>query len=104
MRRFVSAAGNRDGIGGGIFEAGRRVAKMVRKREAGGFLDSDAAGANVLIYQSLGGDFRGGLVLLPNADFGGEMQFFAEAALFKSWHDPDRMARAMQHQAHKATA
>src|ERR1700722_8317906 len=49
VRGFVNAAGHRYGIGGCEFKTRRGVAKMVEKGEAGGLLDADAAGANILV-------------------------------------------------------
>jgi len=58
--RIVGAASDGHGIGGGVFEAGRGVAKMIEKGEARGFFDPDAPGANVLVRKRRG-DNLGGL-------------------------------------------
>src|SRR5258707_13821068 len=101
---FVSPAGDGDGISGGIFEAGRGVAQMIEKCEAGGLFDADAAGANVLVGQRGGGDFRGALIFLPDADFEREMELFAEAAFFEGGDHKDGVADAREDEAYEAFA
>src|SRR5258708_4615930 len=100
----MGAASDGDGIGGGVFEAGRGAAQMIEKGEASGFFDADAAGANVLVGQRGGGDFRGALIFLPDADFEREMELFAEAAFFEVGNHKDGVADARDDEAYEAFA
>src|SRR5260370_7284130 len=77
---------------------------MSEKGEAGGFLDADGAGANVLVGQRGSGDFRRALIFLPDADFEREMELFAEAAFFEGGDHKDGVADARDDEAHKALA
>src|SRR4029077_9832909 len=74
------------------------------KCEAGGFFDTDAAGANVLVGQRGGSDFRGALIFLPDANFDREVELFAEAAFFKGGNHENGLARARNDEAYEAFA
>ena len=100
----MGATSDGDGIGGGILEAGGGVAKMIEKGETGGFFDADAAAANILVGQRGGGDLRGALIFLPDPNFEGEMELFAEAAFFEGGNHKDRVAGARNDEAHEAFA
>src|SRR5258708_2266955 len=104
MRGLVSAASDRDGIGGGVFEPGRGVAKMIEKSEPRGFVDANAPGANVLVRKGGGGDLGGTLIFLPNADFEREMEFFAEATFLEGGNHENGMANAGNDEANEAFA
>src|SRR5580658_6186150 len=77
MRRFAAATGDSDGIGGHVFKSRSCRAKVIGIREVSGFFDTKAAGANALICERAGGEFRGTLIFLPYADFDGESQLLA---------------------------
>src|ERR1700682_3194978 len=104
MRGFVSTAGDGDGIGGGVFEPWRGLAQMIEKGEAGGLLDADASGANILVCQRFGGDFRRALVFLPNADVDWQMEFFAKPSFFKARDHKTGTAHARDDKTHEALA
>src|SRR5260370_39132561 len=77
VRGFASAASDGDGVGRGIFEAGRGVAQMIEKCEAGGFFDADAAGAKALVGERRSRDFPGALLFLADANVQRQMKVFA---------------------------
>src|SRR5258707_13114679 len=104
MRGFVRAAGNRDRISRGVLKCGSRIAQMVEKCEAGGFFDPNAPGAIVLIGERGSRDFRGALILLPNANFDRQVKLLAQPPLLKRRNPKHRMAAARDDQPHQPLA
>src|SRR5258705_1354880 len=104
VRGLVPAASNRYRVGGSIFKSRSGIAEVVEKCEAGGFFDPNEPGANVLIGQRGSRDFRGALILLPNADFDRQMQLFAQSPFLKRRNHKHRMAAARDDQAYQSLA
>src|SRR5712671_5549175 len=77
---------------------------MIEKREAGGFFNSDAPGANVLVGQRGSRDFCRALILLPNANFDRQVQLFAQPPFLKRRNHKHRMAAARDDQANEPLA
>ena len=71
---------------------------MIVKRERRGFFHAHASRSNPAIAQSGRRDFRGALILLPDADFRRELQLLAQASLFKPRHHNYGIARARKHE------
>jgi hypothetical protein len=80
------------------------LAKVIEKCEAGGFLDTDAAGANALVREGLGGDPGRALVFLPNPHFDREAQLLAKAPFLEAGHHQNRTPGSRKHQGHQALA
>ena len=104
MRRLASAASNGYRISGDVFESRRGTAQTIQKCEWRGFFYAHAPRSNTAISKRRGGDLRGALILLPDADFGWELQLLAQASFFKPRHDKYGIARARQHQGEEPLA
>src|SRR5436190_332534 len=77
---------------------------MVVESEGRGFFHTNSSRADPAIRQSRCGDFRGALVLLPNANFRRELQLLAHPPFFECRHDDNRITRARKYQREKPLA
>jgi hypothetical protein len=92
VRRFASAAGNGDRIGGNAIECGSVGAKVVVEGEGKGFVDADAAGKNLSVDEGPEDELGGAFVFLPDANIEGIADEFADAAFFEGRRNENGLA------------